>query len=178
MIVLGVLLWSGVHFFKRLMPEARARMGDKGKLLVTVGSFAGLALMILGYRAADTDVLWQLPRWATHVNNLMMLIAVFLFGMASTTGRLRGKLRHPMLMGVIVWAIAHLLVNGDTASVVLFGGMGLWALISIWLINRAGPWDRPTAGSAKKDIVLVVITVVVFVVISVIHGFIGPAPFG
>ena len=178
MIIMGVLLWSGVHFFKRLMPAQRAAMGDKAKLMVTVGSFAALALMIIGYRAAPVEFLWQMPPWAIPLNNLLMLIAIFLVGMSATTGRLRGKLRHPMLLGTVVWSVAHLMVNGDTASVVLFGGMGLWALIQMALVNRAGPWNRPDPGTAKKDIVLVVITVVMFAVITIIHGLIGPSPFG
>ena len=61
-----------------------------------------------------------------------MLVAVALIGAGHSKGRARGWLRHPMLTGVVVWAVAHLLVNGDVASLVLFGWLGLWAVGRAW----------------------------------------------
>ena len=107
-----------------------------------------------------------------------MLGAVFLYGMSATTGRLRGKMRHPQLTAVKVWAVAHLLVNGDLASIVLFGSMLAWAVVEVIVINRSETWDRPKPGPAKKDLVLVIITLVMFVVITAIHSWLGVNPFG
>jgi len=182
LLIIGVIEWSLVHWIKRLAPGFRQkmsdRMGEASKGVIALLLVLSIVLMVLGYRAAPYIELWQLPRWAIHLNNLAMLGAVFLFGMSSTTGRLRGRMRHPMLTAVIVWALAHLMVNGDVASLVLFGGMGAWAAISIILINRAGPWQRPTPGPARKDIILVVATVVMFIIFSAVHAMIGPSPFG
>ncbi|WP_273508737.1 NnrU family protein, partial [Planktotalea frisia] len=89
-----------------------------------------------------------------------------------------GKMRHPQLVAVKIWAIAHLMVNGDLASIILFGGMLVWAVASVLLINRSEEWVRPEAGDAKKDKLLVIITVVSFVVITVIHALLGVSPFG
>jgi uncharacterized membrane protein len=84
-----------------------------------------------------------------------------------------------MLTGVVVWSGGHLLANGDMRSVVLFGGLGIWAVLNILVINmREGAWDRPEAGPIKADIKTVVISLVIFAVIAVIHHFIGPSPFG
>lgn len=177
-IVLGVLLWSGAHFFKRIAPEARANMGNAGKGVVALGSIVGIVLMVIGYRSSDYIPLWDLGPAAMSINNSMMVIAVVLFGVGSSKSRLRGKLRHPMLTGVIIWAIAHLLVNGDVSSLLLFGGMGLWALVSIVLINRAEPVPEPfTGGSAAGDIRLFLICIAVFVVIAAIHTWLGYWPF-
>jgi uncharacterized membrane protein len=178
LLILGVILWIAAHYFKRLMPAARARLGDPGKGLAALGIALGLIAMILGYSWADFSPVWTPPSFATHINNLLMVIAVFVFGMSATTGRLRGWLRHPQLLAVKIWAVAHLLVNGDLASIVLFGGLLAWAVGSVILINRAEVWDRPEPGPAKNDIKLGVITIVVFVVITAIHTWLGVSPFG
>ena len=178
-LILGLLLWSGAHFFKRFAPGPRARLGDAGKGLVALLSVAGIVLMVIGYRAAEPTYLWYLGGWAVHLNNLLMLVAVALLGLGSSKSRLRGTLRHPMLTGVIVWALAHLMVNGDVPSLVLFGGLALWAVAEMGVINRAEPAPAPfTGGSVKGDIRLAVISVVVYAVIAGIHIWIGPSPFG
>lgn len=177
LLTLGVILWAAAHYFKRVAPDMRAPMGDKGKAVVAVAIVASLLMMIFGYRAADFIPVWTPPSWTVHLNNVLMLIAVFVYGMSATTGRLRGKMRHPQLTAVKIWAVAHLLVNGDVASIILFGGMLAWAVGSVILINRAGPWVRPAPGAAKKDILLVVITLVLFGVMTAIHAWLGVSPF-
>ena len=173
----GVILWAVAHYFKRLAPDARAAMGKRGKGLVAVALVISLLMMIFGYRGAEFIHVWSPPSWTVHLNNLMMLIAVLLYGMSATTGRLRGKMRHPQLTAVKVWAVAHLLVNGDLASIILFGGMLVWAVGSVILINRSEVWVRPAPGEAKKDILLVVITLVTFGLMTAIHAWLGVWPF-
>ena len=137
----------------------------------------GLVLMVVGYRGAEFVNLWFPPAWTVHLNNLLMLAAVFVYGMSATKGRLRGRLRHPQLIAVKIWAVAHLLVNGDLASVVLFGGLLAWAVLEVIVINRTEDWVRPEPGPAKKDIVLVAITLVMFGAITWIHNWLGVWPF-
>jgi uncharacterized membrane protein len=177
LLTLGVILWAAAHFFKRLAPGVRGPMGDKGKGLVAVAIVVSLLMMIFGYRGAEFIHVWAPPAWTVHLNNLMMLIAVFVYGMSATKGRLRGKMRHPQLTAVKIWAVAHLLVNGDLASIILFGGMLAWAVVSVILINRSEVWVRPAPGEAKKDILLVVITLVLFGVMTGIHAWLGVSPF-
>lgn len=135
-------------------------------------------LIVLGYRAMYYIPLWTAPSWGVGVNKLLMFLAIALFGAGSSKGRARSLFRHPMLLGLTTWAIAHLLVNGDLTSLILFGGLGLWAIATILIINRAEPaWTRPEAGPILGDIKLFVITTVLYVVITLIHGWIGPSPF-
>ncbi|MGB8622160.1 MAG: NnrU family protein [Paracoccaceae bacterium] len=177
-LVLGILLWALAHFFKRLAPDMRARSGDKAKAGVAVVALIGLALMVGGYRAAPFTNVWYPPAWTIHLTDLLMLFAVGLLALGHSKSRLRGSLRHPMLLGVITWAVAHLLVNGDLASVVLFGGMGLWAVAEIFTINAREPaWQPFRGGSLAGDVRLVVITVVVYAVIAGIHMWLGVPPF-
>jgi len=173
----GLVLWTLAHYFKRLMPEQRAALGNPGKGLVAIAIVASLIMMIYGYRWAEFIPVWFPPSFMVHINNLLMLIAVFVYGMSATTGRLRGKLRHPQLIAVKIWAVAHLLVNGDLASLILFGGLLLWAGGSVALINRAEVWERPEPGEAKKDVLLVVITLVTFGIMTGVHIWLGVWPF-
>lgn len=183
LLVLGLLLWVVAHVTKRAAPDARAgltaRLGEgasKGVFAVLIA--AGLILMIVGYRAAPFTPVYTPPGWGVHLNNLLMLAAVGLFGMGMSKGRARSWLRHPMLISVIVWSLAHLLVNGDLASVVLFGGLALWAVANMVLINaRAPAWVRPAPGPASGDLRLVGITLVTYAVIGLLHGWLGPWPF-
>ncbi|MGR3546434.1 MAG: NnrU family protein [Roseovarius sp.] len=176
-LILGLILWIAAHLFKRVAPDLRASLGRAGKGIAALGILAGLVLMVIGYRQADVINVWYPPSWMVHVNNLMMLGAVFLYGMSATKGRLRGAMRHPQLTAVKVWAVAHLLVNGDLASLILFGGLLVWAVLEVVMITRSEAWVRPAPGEAKKDILLVVITIVMFLAITFVHNWLGVWPF-
>ena len=178
-LIAGLALWSLSHWFRRLAPGLRAALGTAGKGVVAVLSLLGIWLMVRGYGAADPAVLWDFGAAGRHLNNLMMLAAVALVGASHSKSRLRAAIRHPMLWGAVIWALAHLIVNGDVRSLVLFGGLGLWALISIMLINRAEPgWTPPEGLSAKGDLRLGVIALVAYAAIGALHGWLGPNPFG
>ncbi|WP_397544034.1 NnrU family protein [Roseovarius salis] len=176
-LVLGLVLWFAGHLFKRVAPDMRAGMGNAGKALAALVILAGLVLMVVGYRGAEFVNLWFPPAWTVHLNNLLMLVAVFVYGMSATKGRLRGRMRHPQLTAVKIWAVAHLLVNGDLASVVLFGGLLAWAVVEVIVINRTEVWVRPEPGPARKDALLVAITLVMFGAITWIHNWLGVWPF-
>lgn len=178
LLIVGLILWIAAHYFKRLMPAQRAAMGNAGKGIVALGVVASLVLMIIGYRAADFIPVWSPPSFFGHINNLLMLVAFFVYGMSATTGSLRGKMRHPQLTAVKIWAVAHLLANGDLASIILFGGMFIWAIGSVILINRSEEWTRPAPGDPKKNILLIVITLVLYAIVSGIHIWLGVNPFG
>ena len=179
LIILGLILWTGAHYWKRLAPDHRAKLGHKGKGIVAGANVLAIVLIIIGYRSADFIAVWNPPSAMQHANHVLMLVAFFVFGMSATTGRLRGYLRHPMLISVKIGAIAHLLVNGDLAAIILFGGMLAWAVGSVILINKAEPnWVRPEPGNKSKDILLVVITFVTFTIAVAIHIALGVNPFG
>lgn len=179
LLILGLILYSGSHLFKRLLPDRRAAMGDAGKGVVALVSLAGIVLMVMGYRAAPYIEVWSPPRFLIHVNNLLMVIAVFLLGVGNVWGVVRTKLRHPMLGAVKVWALAHLLVNGDLAGMVLFGGLLAWAVLSLILINKAERiWLRPDAGPLRNDLIYGVVSLLIFGAITYVHSWLGVSPFG
>ncbi len=183
LLVSGVVLWWISHLFKRAAPGARSalaeRMGDASKGLFALAILASVVLMVIGYRDADFVYVYGPPSWTTHLNNLLMFGAIALFGMGSSKGRMRSWFRHPMLLGFSTWAVAHLLVNGDLASLVLFGGLLMWAIVSIFLINAREPvWERPEPGSAQGDVKLLVISAILYAVFAGIHTWLGYWPFG
>jgi uncharacterized membrane protein len=178
LLILGIALWWAAHLFKRIAPVARQGLGDGGKAIVAVALVVSVVLMVVGYRGAEpVPVYTPLPGMG-HANNTLMLIAIFLYGVGGTKGSLYTRMRHPMLWGTVVWAVAHLLVNGDLASILLFGGIGLWALVEMAVINRAGPWSRPVGGrGVKGDLMNLVGTLVLYGVIAGIHTWLGYNPF-
>ncbi|GLT08252.1 NnrU family protein [Sulfitobacter sp. PR48] len=181
LLILGLILWVGAHYFKRLAPDARAKLGEPGKGLVAVLIVAGVALMIIGYRGADFIPVWNPPAFMVHINNLLMLLAFWIFGSSAAKGAKAWpayRTRHPQLLAVKTWAVAHLLVNGDLASIILFGGLLAWAVVSVILINRAEPgWTPPPHAGRATYIRLVVITAVIFAVVVTIHSWLGVSPF-
>jgi hypothetical protein len=84
------------------------------------------------------------------INNLLMVLAIYLYAASGAKSALARKMRHPQLIAVKTWALAHLLVNGDLPSLILFGGLLAWAVVSVILINRAQrDWTPPVAKPAS-----------------------------
>ncbi len=175
LLILGVLLWAYSHLMKRVTPGFRARLGEPGKGVAAALALLAIYLMYAGHHQASLNpiVVWTPPAFMRHINNLLMLIAVILLFMQANRGSLRTLLRHPMLTSVKVWALAHLLVNGDLASIILFGGLMAWAVFDVIKINRMEPpWVRPAKGPVVNDVIYVVICVVALAAIGWVHGWI------
>lgn len=183
LLVLGILLWSAAHLLRRVAPGVRAMLtralppgADRGVIALVL--VIGLVLIIAGYWQAGYVSLYSPPPWAWHVNNILMFFAIVLFGMGKSRGSMRAWLRHPMLTGVVVWGGAHLLVNGDLASVVLFGSMVAWAVAEMAAINAAtGPWKRPEPGPFARNFVLLFVAAVLYGLIAALHILLGSNPF-
>ena len=136
-LVLGLVLFLGVHSVRIVADgwrtQMRARMGElPWKGLYSLASILGLALIVWGYGLARQQpvVLWNPPVGMRHAASLLTLIAFVLLAAAYVPrNALKARLHHPMVLGVKVWALAHLLSNGNLADVVLFGGFLLWAVL-------------------------------------------------
>ncbi len=181
LLVLGLILWVGAHYFKRLMPKRRAALGERGKGIIAVALVVSLVMIIIGYRGAAFIDIWNPPSLLVPVNNILMVLAFWVFGSSAAKGAKAWpayKTRHPQLLAVKIWAVAHLLVNGDLASILLFGTMLLWAVGSVVLINQAEPdWTPPPHAGKATYIRLTVITLVVVIIVSAIHSWLGVSPF-
>ncbi len=182
LLIVGLLLWSLVHLFPSVMPGARANLiGKLGegpyKGLFALDLVIALLLMVFGWRSATPEFWYAPPLPASPVIVALVLIAFVLMGAANAPTNIKRLLRHPMLTGVIVWGVAHLLANGDSRSVILFGGLSLWAIIAIITISRRdGEWVKPDAVPIQKDIVLVIIGAVLTAVVAYFHEYLSGVP--
>ena len=178
LLVVGILLWIAAHLFKRVAPDMRASMGDKGKGLVALALVGSIVLMVLGYRSMDFIPVWEPAPFLNHINNLAVLIALYFTSPGPSKGAIFYKMRHPMLIGFKLWAAAHLLVNGDLRSIILFGGLLAWGVIEVIVINRSEPnWTPNPKGTIAKDAMFFAISILLLAVIGYVHGLIGPSPF-
>jgi uncharacterized membrane protein len=136
-LLIGLILFLGVHSVRIVAEpwrtQTRARLGEgpyKGLYALTAG--VGLALTIWGYSLARAEptLLWVPPIWTRHIAALLMLPAFVLLAAAYVPGNsVKAAVKHPMLLGVKVWAFSHLVANQMLADVFLFGGFLVWAVL-------------------------------------------------
>ena len=119
----GVLLWSLAHLMKRVAPGWRSRLGSAGRPLVAVSIVLSVVLMVLGYQQAEGPLWWGRQSALVGINNLLVLIGFYMIAGSIIGARISRFIRHPQLTAIKLWAVAHVLVNGDLASLMLFGGL-------------------------------------------------------
>lgn len=152
-LLLGLVLFLGIHSLQSVAPQVRqngiTRWGSMGfKAVYAAISVLGLYLLVQGYGQARLDpvVLWSPPRGLQIGTILLMWVAmIFLVATYIPANHIKAKLRHPMTLSVKVWALSHLLINGNLADVVLFGGFLVW---SVLLFRSARQRDRQSLHSA------------------------------
>jgi uncharacterized membrane protein len=179
LLVLGLILFAGFHLLTSLAPGTcdrwRAQRGENSvKVLVSLGAVAGIALMVFGWRSAEVSYLYQPPLALRAPATLLIALGLWLMVIAQRRSILRRVLRHPQLTGVLLWAVAHLMVNGDNRSLVLFLGLALWCVLEIALINRRdGPYRAPAPPPLSTDLVSAAIAALLFLVLAFAHPWIA-----
>lgn len=189
-LVLGLVLFLGMHSTRIVAEGWRTgmveRLGDRGwKALYSMLSIAGFVLIVWGYGLArqDPTVLWNPPPVGLrHAVSLLTLVAfVLLVAAYVPANHFKVKLRHPMIIGVKVWAFSHLIVNNTLADVVLFGSFLVWAVLDFRSARRR---DRTlvTVGDAvmSRTVITLVVGVAAWAVLAFwLHrAWIGVSPLG
>ncbi|WP_289040577.1 NnrU family protein [uncultured Aliiroseovarius sp.] len=178
-LIIGIALWYAGHFWKRALPARHAAMGDKAKGASALILVVSIVVMVIGYRSVESYDLFAYPSFLKHINNLAILFAIYFMSPGPSKGALFYKMRHPMLTGFIIWSVAHIVVNPDFASIILFGALTIWAVAEIIVINRAEPdWTPHPKGTIAKDGMFLAASAILTVIIGYIHGLLGPAVFG
>jgi uncharacterized membrane protein len=188
-LILGLLLFLGAHSVSIVRPglraQAVARIGElPWKLGYALLSLVGLILVVQGYgdvRATGPVVLYTPPVWLRHVSLLLMVPVFVLLLAAYLPGRIQGTLKHPMLLAVKLWAIAHLLANGTLADLVLFGGFLVWAVADVVSLKRRAPLPAPGAPPGRwNDLIALAGGLALYVAfLLVLHRWLfGVSPIG
>lgn len=188
-LVAGLIVFLGVHSLRIFAEPWRVRTiarigGNAWKGAYSLVSIAGFVLLVWGYGQARQQgvVLFDPPVFMRHITSLLMLLSFVLLAAAYVPGNhIKARLGHPMIIGVKVWAFAHLLANGRLSDVVLFGAFLAWAIADFIAARKR---DR-AAGTVypKGDELRTVLTVVAGVVawavfVAGLHlWLIGVSPF-
>ena len=151
-LALGLLIFLGVHSVRIVADDWRAaqiaRHGEGAwKGIFSLASALGLGVIVWGYGAARAEPvpLWPSPLWTLHVAALLTLPAFILLVAAYVPGnRIKAEVGHQMVAGVKLWALAHLLANGNLAHLLLFGAFLVWAVASFAAARRRDRRDGKT----------------------------------
>jgi uncharacterized membrane protein len=185
-LIVGLVLFLGIHSVEIFSPAFRgntvARIGEGAwKGIYSLLSIAGFVLLIWGYGMARQEpiLLYAPPAWTRHVTALLMLPVFPLLLAAYLPGRIKAAVKHPMLVAIKTWALAHLIANGMLADVLLFGGFLVWALADRISLKRRVV--RPTPGpppSKYNDLIAVVGGLALYVIFALwLHvRWIGVSP--
>lgn len=184
-LLMGLVLFFAFHMIPT-NPALRngfvERFGENAyKAAFSVASAVALVLIVLGYHKLQVmpgknPQLWNPPLWTRHISLALMLPAIILLVAAYIPSRIRDAVRHPMLAAVKIWAFAHLLSNGDLASLALFGSFLAYAVYDRISVKRRasgglGPLGTKRGGSVVNDLAVVVVGVVLYVaLLGGLHG--------
>jgi uncharacterized membrane protein len=178
-LVLGLVLFLGVHSVAIVSPNLRARVSSRlgegaWKGLYSIVSLAGFVLIVYGFGLARQEGidLYSPPVWARRAALVLMLPVFPLLIAAYLPGRIQTAAKHPMLASVKLWAFAHLLANGSLADVLLFGGFLVWAVADRISLKRRPQRLKPNAPPSRwNDAIAVVLGLAIYVLtIGWLHG--------
>jgi uncharacterized membrane protein len=185
-LVLGLAVFIGAHALTMARAARAACVGRVGeipyKIVYSLASLLGIVLICWGYsryRATGWIDIWHPPAFMRHVTVALMWPSIVLIAAAYSPGRIKTALKHPMLAGVKLWALAHLLSNGDLGSIVLFGSILAWAVVDrISLKRRTDPGGPPIPiGGWTNDLVAVIAGTVVYLALGfVFHPLVIGVP--
>jgi uncharacterized membrane protein len=184
-LIAGIVLFLGVHLFTTLRgarAAAIARLGPGGfKGVYSLLALVGFGLICWGfhlYRAVGWVQLWAPPAWGRPAAIVLMWFAFV--ALAASGGppdkrrpsRIGGWLRHPMLVGVKIWALAHLLANGDLGGLILFASFLAWAVYDRISVKRRGDAGIPReTGFTRADAIAVAAGSVVYTAMLFLHPY-------
>ncbi|WP_396587109.1 NnrU family protein [Bermanella sp. R86510] len=182
LLIVGLIVFFGMHLvpsIPSLKKSLSSKLGANGyKAVFALVSLFGLVLIVLGYQQKPLLSLpeWTAPHWARHVAMLAVLIAFILLPAAHMKGNIKRFTRHPMLWAIVLWSSTHLWLNGDRASILLFGSFLVYSLFAMMSANARGAKKQSKRYPLKNDIIVVVAGTVVYAVVLFSHKWIAGVP--
>ena len=178
-LISGLLLWTVVHWVPAIWPALKASWRNKLGAAGYQGSFAllvlsGLLLIVLGWRQTPATQVYLPMTELRHPAMALVVLGFVLMGAANYGSRIKRLIRHPQLTGFALWAVAHLLLNGDNKSVLVFTWLLLWAISEIILINRRDPeFTPPAVVSWPKELAGMLVSFGVVALVVWIHPYLS-----
>lgn len=166
-LIAGLVIFLGLHSLRIFADDWRtAQIARMGKLpwrgFYSIVSLIGFVLIVWGFGIARQSpvVIWSPPVWTRHVAALLVLVSFILVTAAYVPGnRFKAKIGHPMVAGVKIWALAHLLANGTLNDIVLFGAFLVWSIVLFAVLrrrDRAAGVTYPVLGAGRSVITIVI----------------------
>lgn len=189
LLILGLILFLGLHSLRIVAPAARQslveRLGEgPWKIVHSLASIASLCLLIYGFGVAraTTPVVWYPPVWTRHIALLLMVPAMIcLIASLMPAGRIKEKVKFPLIVAVKIWALAHLIANGELSSILLFGSFLVWLVVLRISLKRriaAGTTVLPVFVSGRYDLIAIAagLALWVWMIFGLHEWLIGVAP--
>lgn len=189
LLILGLILFLGLHSLRIVAPAARQslveRLGEgPWKIVHSLASIASLCLLIYGFGVAraTTPVVWYPPVWTRHIALLLMIPAMIcLIASLMPAGRIKEKVKFPLIVAVKIWALAHLIANGELSSILLFGSFLVWLVVLRISLKRriaAGTTVLPVFVSGRYDLIAIAagLALWVWMIFGLHEWLIGVAP--
>ena len=179
-LILGMVLFLATHSLQitqNLRASLIATLGAKPyRVAYSLASLLGFALIVYGFRVYRAEAwvqIWTPPVWTRHITITLMWFTFVAFAvMSPRPSRIKGWLRHPMLVGIKIWALAHLLANGDLGGMILFGSFLAWAVVDRISVRKRGLiGGERQASFTRADAVGVVAGTVVYGAMLLLHPY-------
>jgi uncharacterized membrane protein len=168
MLIGGLVFFSFAHLFPSAMPQARERMVEKLGFNAYRGLFsllivASLVVIVFGWKAASPSAVYVPPLQSSPVVAGLVFVAFVLFVASQSRTNIKRYVRHPQMAATLLWSLAHLLANGDSRSIALFGGLGIWA-------------EKPATVSRSLDVITLAIGAAGFALVWYFHAALFGVP--
>ena len=160
LLIVGLIIFFAIHLVPSVPGLRDKLVSSLGKTkylaMYALTALAGMVLFIYGFSQAEFQAIYQPPAWGRYAVIMVMVVSFILFAAADMKSNVKRFIRHPMLLGVVLWAGVHLLANGDLASLLLFGSFLVFSIVAMISANRRGASLQQEKYPLKKDIIVVI----------------------
>jgi len=172
LLILGIIIFFSIHLvpifpLKNILIN---RLGkNKYKGLFSLIALVGFLMIIYSYSRTDFYPIWNPLPYSKEIALLLMPISIILLVAANIQTNIKKFIKHPMLIGILIWSFVHLIANGDLRSIILFASFGVYALIDIIFSNKVLTTNNTANYTLTKDIIVVIIGLLVYAIIVYFH---------
>lgn len=178
-LIIGVIIFFGIHMLPALSAKSMLvdRIGEgRYKIGFSLVSVVGFGLIIYGFQLSEFVSLWAPAPWGRSLAIGVMPIAAILVIAANAPNNIKRFVRHPMLIGITLWAATHLTANGDLASTILFASFLTFSILDIVLVESSGRYKATEPVSVMWDIGVIIGGIVVYGFLFSFHGSFAGIP--